>query len=100
MSSMARKRATMKTSKINRATPVSHSRLERYYRGLDGWPRSWMGWEKDLPPGERLVACFRPFLEYLVASDLSPQTIQKHVDQLSALGGAILRDLNETLLSQ
>ncbi len=55
-----------------------------------------MGWEKDLPPGERLVACFRPFLEDLVASDLSPQTIQKHVDNLWALGGEIIRDLNET----
>ena len=79
---------------INRATPASLS-LERYCRGLEGWPRSWMGWEKDLPPGERLVACFRPFLEDLVASDLSPKTIQKHVDNLWVLGGAIIRDLNE-----
>ena len=63
--------------------------LERYCRGLDDWPRSWMGWEKDLPPGEKLVACFRPFLEYLVSSNLSPQTIQKHVDNLWALGGEI-----------
>lgn len=55
-----------------------------------------MGWEKDLPPGERLVACFRPFLEDLVASDLSPKTIQKHVDNLWVLGGAIIRDLNES----
>ncbi len=55
-----------------------------------------MGWEKDLPPGERLVACFRPFLENLVASDLSAKTIQKHVDHLWALGGEIIRDLNET----
>jgi len=56
-----------------------------------------MGWEKDVPPGEKLVACFRPFLEYLVASaDLSPKTIQKHVDNLWALGGEIIRDLNET----
>jgi len=54
-----------------------------------------MGWEKDLPPGEKLVACFRPFLEDLVASDLSPKTIQKHVDNLWALGGEIIRDLNE-----
>jgi hypothetical protein len=54
-----------------------------------------MGWEKDLPPGERLVACFRPFLEDLVTSDLSPKTIQKHVDNLWALGGEIIRDLNE-----
>jgi len=54
-----------------------------------------MGWEKDLPAGEKLVACFRPFLEHLVASDLSPKTIQKHVDNIWALGGEIIRDLNE-----
>src|SRR5215813_7845000 len=96
MSSMARKRATAKTSTINRATPVSPSLLEHYCRGLDEWPRSWMGWEKDLPPGQKLVICFRPFLEYLVSSDLSPKTIQKHVDNLWVLGGEIIRDLNQT----
>lgn len=71
------------------------SLLERYCRGLDTWPRSWMGLEKDLPPGEKLVACFRPFLEHLVGSDLSPKTIQKHVDNLWALGGEIIRELHE-----
>jgi hypothetical protein len=54
-----------------------------------------MGWEKDLPPGEKLVACFRPFLEHLVSSDLAPKTIQKHVDNIWALGGEIIRDLNQ-----
>jgi len=54
-----------------------------------------MGMEKDLPPGEKLVACFRPFLEELVTSDLSPRTIQKHVDNLWMLGGEIIRDLHE-----
>jgi len=55
-----------------------------------------MGREKDLPPGEKLVACFRPFLEHLVCSDLSPKTIQNHVDNMWLLGGEIIRDLNET----
>ena len=55
-----------------------------------------MGLEKDLPPGQKLVACFRPFLEALAASDLSPKTIQKHVDNLWSLGGEIIRNLNET----
>ena len=54
-----------------------------------------MGLEKDLPPGEKLVACFRPFLEVLAASDLSPKTIQKHVDNLWSLGGEIIRKLHE-----
>jgi len=55
-----------------------------------------MGSEKDLPPGEALVACFRPFLEYLATSDLSRKTIQKHVDNMWALGGEIIRDLHQT----
>lgn len=54
-----------------------------------------MGWEKDLPPGEKLVVRFRPFLEHLVGSELSPKTIQRHVDNLWVLGGEIIRDLNE-----
>ena len=55
-----------------------------------------MGWEKDLPPGEKLVACFRPFIQHLTASGLSRKTIRKHIDNLWILGGEIIRDLNET----
>jgi hypothetical protein len=68
------------------------SEVSVYCRDLEHWPRSWMGWEKDLPPGEKLVACFQSALEDLIASDLSPHTIQKHVDNLGALGGEIIRD--------
>ena len=42
--------------------------VEHYCRDLNGWPRSWMGLEKDLPPGEQLVTLFRPFLEHLAES--------------------------------
>jgi len=49
-----------------------------------------------MPPAEGLVACFRPFLESLVNSNLSRKTIRKHVDNLWLLGGEIIRDLNET----
>jgi len=54
-----------------------------------------MGLEKDLLPGEQLLALFRPFLEYLAASDLSPKTIQKHVDNMWMLGGEFIHDLND-----
>ena len=80
------KSTTAGTTKINRAAAPRHG-LEHYCRDLAGWPRSWMGLEKDLPPGEQLVSLFRPFLEHLAASDLSPKTIQKHVDNMWALGG-------------
>jgi hypothetical protein len=53
-----------------------------------------MGLEKDLPPGEQLVAALRPFIEHLVLSSLSPKTIRRHVDNLWMLGGEIIRDLN------
>ena len=53
-----------------------------------------MGLEKDLPPGEQLVACFRSFIEHLASSSLSPKTIHRHVDNLWLLGGEIIRDLN------
>jgi hypothetical protein len=53
-----------------------------------------MGLEKDLPPGEQLLALRRPFLEHLAASNLSPKTIQKHVDNIWALGGEFIRDLH------
>jgi hypothetical protein len=81
-----------KTAQVNRtATPASAS---AYGRDLDNWPHSWMGLEKDLPPGEALVVCFRPFIEHLAASSLSPKTIRRHVDNLWLLGGEIIRDLN------
>lgn len=55
-----------------------------------------MGAEKDVPPGEALVTCVRPFLEFLASSGLAPKTIQKHVDNLWVLGGEIIRDLHTT----
>jgi len=45
-----------------------------------------MGLEKDLPPGEQLLAYFRPFIGYLASSHLSPKTIRKRVDNLWILG--------------
>jgi hypothetical protein len=82
-------------TRVNRAATRPHHDLEHYCRDLNRWPRSWMGEEKDIPPGEKLVTCFRPFLDALAASDLSPKTIQKHVDNLWTLGGEIIRNLNE-----
>ena len=86
-----------KTSKVNGAASVlASSGACAYCSDLDNWPRSWMGLEKDLLPGEELVACFRPFIEHLASSSLSSKTIRRHVDNLWILGGEIIRDLNYT----
>jgi hypothetical protein len=92
---MERTISKAKTSRVNHATkPVSRPDLSAYCRDLDNWPRSWMGLDKDLPPGEQLLACLRPFIEHLALSTLSPKTIRRHVDNLWMLGGEIIRDLH------
>ena len=84
-----------KTSRVNRApAPVAAVDASAYCQDLDNWPRSWMGLEKDLPPGEALVVCFRPFIEHLAASSLSTKTVRQHGDNLWSLGGEIIRDLH------
>ena len=52
------------------------------------------GLEKDLPPGETLILCFRPFIEHLAATSLSTKAIRQHVDNLWSLGGEIIRELH------
>jgi hypothetical protein len=91
---MARMAAKAKTPRIDRAVPSAPDEVSTYCRDLHNWPRSWMGLEKDLPPGEALLACLRPFIEHLASSGLSPKTMRRHVDNLWALGGEIIRDLH------
>src|SRR5207247_5312314 len=64
-------------------------------RDLSEWPERWMGEEKDLPPGRKLVEYFMPFLLHLAESGLSKRTIQNHIDNVWLLGGEIIRDVNE-----
>jgi hypothetical protein len=43
---------------VNRTAPRQRPPdVSAYGRDLDKWPHSWMGPEKDLPPGEALLAC-------------------------------------------
>jgi hypothetical protein len=53
-----------------------------------------MGRKKICRPANSCWFLFCPFLENLAASDLSPKTIQKHVDNIWALGGEFIRDLH------
>ena len=55
-----------------------------------------MGVPDDLPPGQHLVECFRPFLNHLSERALADKTIRKHVSNLWVLGGEIIRRLNDT----
>ena len=92
---MAGKMARAKTSRLNRATTLAVAPgVSAYSRDLNRWPHSWMGLKEDLPPGEKLLALFRPFIEHLASSNLSPKTIRRHVDNLWVLGGELIRRLH------
>ena len=88
--------AAAKTSTVNHSAPPPHGGLSPYAKDLDEWPRSWMGLEKDIPAGEKMVACFKLFILHLAGLELSRKTVRKHVDNLWVLGGELIRDLNET----
>src|SRR5580698_9843504 len=93
-SSMARMISKEKTSSVTCAiTSAPSLDPAACCRDLDNWPRSWMGLEKDVLPGEQLLACFRPFIAHLASSSLSRKTIRKHVDNLWMLGGEIIREI-------
>ncbi len=70
-------------------------RLMQYCPDLESWPRSWSVEPRDIAPGQRIVACFTPFLLHLLSLGLSRKTLRVHRDNLWALGGEIIRDLHE-----
>ncbi len=55
-----------------------------------------MGDSEDVPPGEQIIECFRPFLHDLMQRQLSRSTLRKHVNNLWVLGGEIIRKLHDT----
>ena len=70
--------------------------LASFCPDLATWAASWCGEERDVIPGEQIVAVFTPFLLDLLAQGLSRKTRNLHRDNLWLLGGEIIRDINET----
>jgi hypothetical protein len=70
--------------------------LAAYCPDLATWPASWRGEERDVIPGEAIVAVFTPFLQDLLGQGLSRKTRNLHRDNLWLLGGEIIRDINDT----
>ena len=70
--------------------------MAAYCPDLATWPASWCGEERDVIPGEQIVAVFTPFLQDLLDQGISRKTRNLHRDNLWLLGGEIIRDINET----
>jgi len=61
---------------------------------MNDWPASWAGERKDKPIGMALVDLMRPFVVYLQMRGFARNTIRRHVNNLWAIGGEIIRDLD------
>jgi|SRR5580658_3229656 hypothetical protein len=83
-----------KTGRASTIVPSSPS-FEEDYLDVDGWPQRWRVEPRDLPPGERLLDIFKPFLIDLLSQQLARKTIRLHRDHLCTLGGEIIRRLQE-----
>lgn len=69
--------------------------LADFVPDLAGWPRSWRYEDRDIAPGEEIVACFIPFLRHLLDLGLSRKTRNRHRDNLWRLGGELIRAIQE-----
>jgi hypothetical protein len=81
----------MKTAKkrpIRRPNPAALSAL------MEEWPASWAGLDEDEEPGRRLLAELRPFIMHLIDRGLAAKTVRRHLDNLWAIGGEVIRRFN------
>jgi hypothetical protein len=67
--------------------------LLAYCPDLDQWPRSWSYEAGDIPAGQQMVQCFRPFLHHLLSLHLSRKTSHQHRDNIWVLGGEVISRL-------
>jgi hypothetical protein len=67
--------------------------LQSFCPDLDQWPGSWAYEPRDIPPGLRMVECFKPFLREMLARSLSRTTLRRHRDNIWVLGGEVIRQV-------
>jgi hypothetical protein len=68
--------------------------VSAYVPDLDEWPDSWMIDQQDRAMGKAIVNVLTPFIEHLINQGLTKRTVKRHVDNLWALGGEIITDIN------
>lgn len=61
---------------------------------FEKWPETWMGTEKDLGYGEKLLPFMEKFIHHLMAQGLSRKTLKEYVDWVWLLGGRIIREVS------
>ena len=65
--------------------------LDQYCPDLEDWPERWKFDDNDIAPGQAIVEFFKPFLQWLLETNLSNKTLHRHRDHLWLLGGELIR---------
>ena len=65
--------------------------LDQYCPDLEDWPERWKFDDNDIAPGQAIVEFFKPFLQWLLETNLSTKTLHRHRDHLWLLGGELIR---------
>ena len=76
------------------ATTINLGKLKKE---MEGWPKSWAGFNSDIPIGQRIVQTMYPFLLAMVAEGYSKTTINRHASNLWLLGGEIIHYIHTDL---
>jgi hypothetical protein len=87
-------KSTPPSVKIISGSSSSSLDVLAYVPDLDEWPDSWMIDQPDRAVGKAIVSVLIPFIEHLINQGLTKRTIKRHVDNLWALGGEIISDIN------
>ena len=69
--------------------------LYEYCKDIDEWPDKWEIDEDDIKIEHDIVGQFKPFITSLIKKDLSKKTVKLYGDYLWALGGELIRQINE-----
>jgi len=69
--------------------------LYRHCKDIDAWPSKWEISEEDLEIGHAITEHFKEFLLYRIEQGRSKRTINLDASYLWALGGELIRAINE-----
>ena len=91
MREVAGEKPTRATCMAKKPTPKT---VKELVPDLDKWPGSWMGTEKDLGYGKKLLPFMEKFIIYLMAQGLSRKTLKEYVGYVWLLGGGIIKEVS------
>lgn len=66
-----------------------------YSKDFYEWPQYWMGFEKDLDVGNKILQEFIPFIGFLAQRNVARSTMRKYMSDLSVLGSEIIRRIHD-----